>query len=95
MKILIPLAVAFLIAACARPDYASPWPTRLALTAGPQPGFWIKRVVERQRPSTLVSDDGSVCRTSKERFARTKKGALIACEWNLPALDSVEVAQGH
>jgi hypothetical protein len=92
MKILIPLAVAVLIAACARPDYAYPWPNRLALTAGPQPGFWIKRVVEKQRPATLVSDDGSVCRTSGERFAGTKRGAWIACQWNLPALDSAGIA---
>jgi hypothetical protein len=95
MKILITLAVAFLITACAPPHYAYPWPYHFALSGGPQPGFWIKRVVEKQKPATLVSDDGSVCRTSEERFAGTKKGAWIACEWNLPALDSVEIAQGH
>ena len=95
MKILTTLAVAFLITACARPDYAHPWLERLAISGGPQPGYWIKRVVEKQRPATLVGDDGSVCRTSKERFAGTKRGAWIACQWNLPSLDSIEVAQAH
>jgi hypothetical protein len=51
---------------------------------GAQPGFAIKQVIEKQRPITLLADDGSVCRTSRERFSRTKEGALVACVWNLP-----------
>jgi hypothetical protein len=95
MKIRFMLAVAFLITACARPDYTHHWPDRFALSGGAQPGFWIKRVIQKQKPITLVADDGSVCRTSEERFAGTKKGAWVACDWNLPSLDSMEIAQGH
>jgi hypothetical protein len=78
------------IVSCARPDYAEQWPDRFLLSAGPQPGFAIKRVIERQPPATLVGDDGSVCRTSRERFQGTKEGRWIACNWNLPTLDSAQ-----
>jgi hypothetical protein len=77
-------------ASCARPDHAEHWPDRFLLSAGPQPGFAIKRVIERQPPATLVGDDGSVCRTSRERFDHTREGRWIACLWNLPTLDSAQ-----
>jgi hypothetical protein len=77
---------------CARPDFAQTWPDRFTLSAGPQPGYAIKRVVERQSPMTLVGDDGSLCRTSRERFAGTEEGAWIACIWALPVYDSTAVA---
>jgi hypothetical protein len=78
------------ISGCARPNYAERWPDRLLLSAGPQPGYAIKRLVEKQSPATLVADDGSVCRTSPRRFASSKEGQWIACIWNLPALDSTQ-----
>lgn len=92
MRKLIVLAATCLVPGCARPDYANTWPDRFALSAGPQPGYAIKRVVERQGPITLFADDGSICRTSRERFAATKDGAWTACVWALPNLDSTEIA---
>jgi hypothetical protein len=92
---LVPGALATVLAVimnCARPDYAEHWPDRFLLSAGPQPGFAIKRVIERQPPASLVGDDGSVCRTSRERFKRTKEGRWIACIWHLPTLDSAQTA---
>jgi hypothetical protein len=80
------------VAACARPGYAERWPDRLIVSAGPQPGYAIKRVVEKQGPLTLVGDDGSVCRTSGQRLAATALGSWISCNWTLPGLDSTEVA---
>lgn len=82
-----------MIAGCVRPDYAERWPGRFLLSAGPQPGFAIKRVIERQPPVTLVGDDGSVCRTSRERFDGAKEGRWVACNWNLPTFDSVPAAK--
>ncbi|HEX6435359.1 MAG TPA: hypothetical protein VFZ87_14015 [Gemmatimonadales bacterium] len=73
---------------CVRPDYAESWPDGLFLSAGPQPGYGIKRLIEKQHPATLMADDGSVCRTSRERFDRAKEGRWIACVWNLPVIDS-------
>jgi hypothetical protein len=80
------------VAACARPDYAQRWADGSIVSAGPQPGYAIKQVVEKQGPITLVGDDGSVCRTSLRRFADTGVDAWIACNWGLPGLDSTEVA---
>lgn len=87
MRKLIVLAVTCLVSSCARPDYGETWPDRFVLSAGPQAGYAIKRVVDKQGPSTLVADDGSVCRTSRERFAATKQGAWRDCIWANP-LDS-------
>jgi hypothetical protein len=52
-----------LLSACARPDYGETRPEWLLISAGPQLGYAIKQVIEKQAPITLVGDDGSVCRT--------------------------------
>jgi hypothetical protein len=93
MRNCVVLATTLLFCACARADYAETWPGWLLLSAGPQPGYAIKRVIEKQSPLTLVADDGSVCRTSRERYANTNEGKWIACIWNLPILDSAVIAQ--
>ena len=87
MRAVIPLLATCLMSGCVRPDYAERWPTSFVLAAGPQPGFAIKPVVEKQKPAVLVADDGSVCRTSVERFARTRVGKWISCDWALQARD--------
>jgi hypothetical protein len=92
MRKVIVFAATCLVSSCARADHAHTLPGRFALSAGPQPGYAIKRVVEKQGPITLVADDGSVCRTSRARFAATKAGRWIACDWTLPSLDSTELA---
>jgi hypothetical protein len=86
--LLIPL---FFIVACASPAYVERWPVRFVVYPGPQPGYAIKQVIEKEAPLTLVADDGSICRTSAERYAATSRGKLIACVWNLPSLDSTQV----
>ncbi len=92
MPNLILLATNCFVPACVRPDHVDTWPDRFALSAGPQLGYAIKRVVEKQGPFTLIGDDGSVCRTSRGRFAATKVGGWIACVWAVPGLDSTEMA---
>jgi len=81
------------VSGCARPDYAESRLDRFLLSAGPQPGYAIKRVVEKQPPITLVGDDGSICRISPERFGTTREGQWLACLWNLPVLDSTQIAR--
>lgn len=93
MRNLIVLVTTCVVSACARPDYAQAWPDYFALSGGAQPGYAIKQVVEKQGPATLIGDDGSVCHTSKERFAATTEGRWIACIWSLPSLDSTELAR--
>jgi hypothetical protein len=94
MRFALILISTYLISSCARPDYADRWPDHFTLAAGPQPGYAIKRVIEKQKPSVLVGDDGSVCGTSAERFTMTRVGKWIACDWTLPSLDSTELARG-
>jgi hypothetical protein len=72
------------VSSCARPDYADRWPGWFQLSAGPQPGFAIKVVVDKKEPAELLAEDGSVCRTSVKRFAGTRVGKWIACSWQLP-----------
>jgi hypothetical protein len=93
MRAAVCLIAICLLTSCARADYAERWPDRLTISAGPQPGYAIKRVTEKQPPLTLVGDDGSVCRTSAQRFATTTQGSWAACIWNLPSLDSTEMAR--
>ena len=94
MRVTVSLIAACLISSCARPDYAERWPDYFILSAGPQPGYAIKRVVDKEQPAVLVADDGSVCRTSIPRFKATTLGRWIACNWTLPNLDSTELARG-
>jgi hypothetical protein len=81
------LILIWLAAACARPDYSATWPDRFIISAGPQPGYAIKQVVEKLGSATLLGDDGSVCRTSRHRFATTDIGSWIDCTWTLPTID--------
>lgn len=81
------------LAACARPDYAERRPDYLALAAGPRLGYAIKRVVDKENPFTLVSDDGTLCRTSSERYKHTNVKTWIACSWALPAVSRTRIAE--
>ena len=85
MRALTSLFAACAISSCARPDYAERWPSSFLLSAGPQPGFAVKPVVDKQEPAILLADDGSEGRTSVERFTRTKVGKWIGCDWAAPA----------
>jgi hypothetical protein len=84
MRAIVVLILLFWLPACARPDHAEAWPHYYTISAGPQPGYAIKQVIEKRKPATLLGDDGSVCRTSPERFAATSPGKWIGCDWKLP-----------
>jgi hypothetical protein len=91
MRVYPAVALQFILA-CARPNYSERWPDRLAVSGGPLPGYAIKQIVERVVPSTLIADDGSICRASPSRFASARQGKWIACEWNLPVFDTTSNA---
>ena len=93
MRYSVILITICLFFACSPPHYSDPGPNQITIFARPQLGYTIKRVIERLPPATLVGDDGSVCRTSAERFVTTKVNSWAACNWMLPALDSTEIAQ--
>jgi hypothetical protein len=94
MRAYIPLLATFLVSGCARPSHGHIWPTHLLVFAGAQPGFMTKVIVDKQKPATLVADDGSICRTSAERFTRTAVGKWIACNWTLPD-PNIELARAE
>jgi hypothetical protein len=92
MRILIHLGALATVSACTRPAPVVSWPDQFFVPSYPQLGYGIKRVIEKQAPITLVAHDGSVCRTSRLRFSRTRTGRWIDCAWNLPSLDSTVIA---
>ena len=48
---------------------------------GPTRGWAIKEVVQKNPPRSLLARDGTVCEVSEERYAETRIGAQIQCEW--------------
>lgn len=89
------ILAAISVQACAPPNYSERWPHWLLISGGPQVGFAIKQVVNKVAPDALHADDGSVCRTSHDRFKRTRVGKWIACAWTYPTLDSTTVARNE
>ncbi len=80
------------VTSCARPDYSPGWwPGHIIVSAGAQPGYAIKRVIEKLESGELLGEDGSICHTSAERFADTSVGSWIDCTWALPAPDGDEL----
>lgn len=83
MRCLLLLAAGISIAGCARADYAEGRRHWLGLSAGAQPGWAVKQVVEKRHGTTLIGEDGSVCRTSEERAQRVEPGDWISCDWTV------------
>jgi hypothetical protein len=52
-------------------------------SSGAQPGYAVKLVRWKEAPSTVVGDDGSVCRLTAERFTKVKADDWLACEWTI------------
>jgi hypothetical protein len=78
---LLLLAAACWSLGCARPNYAEQGGNQVRVSGGPQPEYAIKQVVGKRKPADLVADDGSVCRTSADRFNATPVGKWISCDW--------------
>jgi hypothetical protein len=64
MRVAVSVIATYLICSCARADYGEQRPDFFFLSGGPQPGYAIKQVVDKEESAVLVADDGSVCRTS-------------------------------
>src|SRR3954464_8420175 len=92
MRVVVCLAAICLLSSCARADYGENRPDSFLLSGGPQPGYAIKQVLDKQPPADLVADDGTLCRTSTQRYRATALGKWIACLWTLPTLDSTGLA---
>ena len=71
-------AVAF--AACSSPRVGAR-PGGVVVGSRTNTGWARKEVVEKRAPETLMAADASICRVSPDRFAGTKVGDVISCNW--------------
>lgn len=46
-----------------------------------QTGWYRKEVVTKQAPERLIAEDGTICRVSPDRYAATKIGTVVYCNW--------------
>ena len=44
-------------------------------------GWAKKRVLTKQEPSTLIAQDGTICRVAPDRFHDTQVGRDTECNW--------------
>ena len=89
MRVSLLLFVVSLTWGCSsRADQVFSAPGLLTGSSGPQPGYAIKLVRGKEAPSTVIGDDGSVCRLTTERFTQVDKGDWIACDWTIEPADT-------
>jgi hypothetical protein len=55
----------------------------VGVESGMKLGWASKRIVTKDPPSTLVAEDGTVCRVAPDRYVDTKVGRTINCDWQL------------
>jgi hypothetical protein len=77
--LLFPLVLA---CGCApRADQVFVAPGLVTGSSGAQPGYAVKLVRDKESPSTVIGDDGSLCRLTSERFAKVAVGHWLTCNW--------------
>jgi hypothetical protein len=72
-----------LVACASGPARVSPQSGGVRVERGMALGWGVKRVVTKTPPSTLVAEDGTVCRVSTDRYKDTKVGRSVSCDWQL------------
>jgi hypothetical protein len=91
---LLMLAVLLLSGCSPRADQVLVVPDRLISgSSGPQPGYTIKLVRDKEPPYEIVGDDGSHCRLTAERFAGVDVGDWLACEWTIAPDSTGDIAR--
>ena len=66
-----------------RADRVFAAPGVLTGSSGARPGYGVKLVAAKEAPSTVVGDDGSLCRLTAERYEEVDTGDWVACEWTI------------
>lgn len=46
-----------------------------------QVGWYTKKVITKRAPDSLVAEDATICRVSADRYAATRTGAAVYCNW--------------
>jgi hypothetical protein len=85
------LLVAFLLVCGCAPQADHVFIARglLVGSSGALPGYGIKLVRAKEAATTVLGDDGSVCRLTAERFDQVDVGDWLSCEW------TIEPSQGR
>jgi hypothetical protein len=66
-----------------RADQVFAAPGLVTGSSGAQPGYAIKLVLDKEPPSTIFGDDGSICRLTAQRYTAVDPGDWLACEWTI------------
>ena len=74
------ILVVFACVACGPAARVSPTPGGVRVDQS-RIGWSTKRVITKQEPSTLLAQDGTICRVSADRFKDTQVGRDTACDW--------------
>ena len=53
----------------------------VAVGVGAKRGWAIKEVVQKTPPRTLMARDGTICEVAEGRYADTRIGTQVQCEW--------------
>ena len=75
------LVVVTCAVACAPGAQVRPTPGGVRVDEHAYIGWATKRVLTKQEPSTLLAQDGTICRVSADRFKSTQIGRDTACDW--------------
>jgi hypothetical protein len=62
-------------------------------SSGALPGYGIKLVRAKEAPTTVLGDDGSICRLTAERFDQVDVGDWLSCEWTIEPEPTASIAQ--
>lgn len=65
------------VAGCGR-QRAEPTPNP---SVSARTGWATKEIVGKRAPETLVANDGTICRVSPDRFANSRVGTSLRCNW--------------
>ena len=69
------------VVACGPGAQVRPTPGGVRVDEPAYVGWATKRVLTKQEPSTLLAQDGTICRVSPDRFKSTEIGRDTACDW--------------
>ena len=92
---LLLLAIALLCGCSPRADQVFTAPGLVTGSSGGQPGYAVKLVRAKEPPSTIIGDDGSLCRLTAERSAKVEPGDWLACEWTIAPDTPSSTARGR
>ena len=73
------LAALLALPGCA-PRYVEPGPHGIVMRSD-RTGWYIKKVIAKDPPETLLAEDGTICRVARERFRTTDVGTPMRCNW--------------